>query len=472
MNNKHRYLWSFLLVSVFAWNGLMGQVNVIKPSGGEKAPPQVEVKQTDVILHAQPLPIPSLRYRLMPTLIELKPGNAALDYNNLVSSLPKDDEWDKKREKIDELLNMDRDTFKTHLDEVREVMVYQDVLLKHATSRYYCDWQETLEDGFSMLLPNLSEYRIIAKMLALQTRYYAVQSDYDQAINTLKYGFVMAKNLGQGKTLIQHLVGIAIGQLMSGQIEEMIQQPDCPNLYWTLAALPNPLVDIRQAVSNELSIYEYFCPGIKDIDKKIMSAQEANQAIQEMFVMISEGQSSKIATMIVLAGYTRAKKGLLEQGFDPEWVERIPAAQAVLLWQWNEYVPIRDETAQWFLVDYPRASIELEKIEKKMAILRESNAEIMTNLFFNLMPALSKCYLQMTRQQCTIAGLRTLEAIRLYAAQEGKLPERLEDISMAPILDNPVTGRPFDYVRTETGARLELYDPDPKRMEIFRIVLK
>jgi hypothetical protein len=42
--------------------------------------------------------------------------------------------------------------------------------------------------------------------------------------------------------------------------------------------------------------------------------------------------------------------------------------------------------------------------------------------------------------------MRTIEAIRDYAARhDGRLPERLEQITDLPLPIDPVTGKPFDY---------------------------
>jgi hypothetical protein len=42
--------------------------------------------------------------------------------------------------------------------------------------------------------------------------------------------------------------------------------------------------------------------------------------------------------------------------------------------------------------------------------------------------------------------LRTVELLRLHAASTGSLPATLEEIRVAPIPENPETGRPFVYV--------------------------
>lgn len=55
-----------------------------------------------------------------------------------------------------------------------------------------------------------------------------------------------------------------------------------------------------------------------------------------------------------------------------------------------------------------------------------------------------------------IAVLQCIEAMRLYAgAHDGKFPDKLSDIVEFSIPDDPVTKKPFSYVRTDSQAVLE-----------------
>jgi hypothetical protein len=59
------------------------------------------------------------------------------------------------------------------------------------------------------------------------------------------------------------------------------------------------------------------------------------------------------------------------------------------------------------------------------------------------------------RHDRRIAGLRAVEALRLYAAShEGKLPEALSQVKEVPVPDDPATGKPFEYRRDGVAALL------------------
>ena len=76
-----------------------------------------------------------------------------------------------------------------------------------------------------------------------------------------------------------------------------------------------------------------------------------------------------------------------------------------------------------------------------------------------LMPALKNIYFASGRVDRRLALLQVVEALRIYAADEGKLPDGLEDIHAVPIPIDPVTGKAFQY--TLEGNRVILYAPPP-----------
>ena len=53
--------------------------------------------------------------------------------------------------------------------------------------------------------------------------------------------FAISRHMSEHPTLIADLVGIATANLAIGALEEMFEQPGCPNLYWALTNLPVPL---------------------------------------------------------------------------------------------------------------------------------------------------------------------------------------------------------------------------------------
>jgi len=80
-----------------------------------------------------------------------------------------------------------------------------------------------------------------------------------------------------------------------------------------------------------------------------------------------------------------------------------------------------------------------------------------------MLPAIGSCIQRVAESQRGVAALRTIEAIRAYAAEhDGKLPASLDAIQGLPVPTNPVTGKAFPYrlegktaVLTAYGGRID-----------------
>src|SRR5207244_143039 len=60
------------------------------------------------------------------------------------------------------------------------------------------------------------------------------------------------------------LVGLWIAHRTLDTVEEMIQQPGCPNLYWALTDLPAPLVDVRKSVQGQRALLAAVLRRLRD----------------------------------------------------------------------------------------------------------------------------------------------------------------------------------------------------------------
>ena len=67
-------------------------------------------------------------------------------------------------------------------------------------------------------------------------------------------------------TLIQMLISAAMTQMMAVPLEDLIQAPAAPNLYWALANLPRPFLDLAPAMEGEKHVLEKEFPQLKTID--------------------------------------------------------------------------------------------------------------------------------------------------------------------------------------------------------------
>jgi hypothetical protein len=72
-----------------------------------------------------------------------------------------------------------------------------------------------------------------------------------------------------------------------------------------------------------------------------------------------------------------------------------------------------------------------------------------------LLPAISKVRLAQVRIQRKLAALRVIEALRMHAAaNNGELPEKLDEINVTAVPNDPGTGKSFEFHRDGQTATL------------------
>jgi hypothetical protein len=396
-----------------------------------------------------------LKYQLCPDILDLTPGNAATVWmraGRAAAAKPKMLEEESKWLSADEtpLVDFPKEKARTFLAKYANTLRLAD----EAARKDHCDWELpplTVQNLATYNLDEIQSCREIAQLLSLQCRLELSEGKCDQAIHTLQTGFALARHSGQGDTLIQSLVGIAIASAMVNRVEELIQLPDAPNLYWALTSMPSPLIDLRPAMNAELNTIYRSYPQLRKVDLSDMTPADADKLANTVFADLAKCEGGRDSwaeaklslTAIVLKTYPDAKRWLMAQGNKEEKVAALPALQVVLYYQLDQYNAVRDEILAAFSLPPWQARAALDQVEKK---LRTWRAEGVLNPFiFLLMPSVSKVQEADTRLQRTVALLRAAEALRWYAgAHDGKVPERWTDMTDVPSVIDPLTGRGFD----------------------------
>lgn len=384
---------------------------------------QITSKETIIRLIVQPMaaPKPALRYLLLPELKEMNPGNPIPNYLRCL---------------------MDQD-FSADNDVLGASALRQ---ADRAARLDKPDWQILLKaktDGVNLLLPDLQKIRVLANALQARFRNEIALRHFDDALVTAKTMFAMSKHVGEHPTLIGGLVGIAIASITIAPLEEMLEQPGCPNLYWALTNLPNPLVSLERGMEGERML---ITGELRDLDDNApMTALQLSNVIAHIDKLREFDPGAK-----KLAGGVRgwlntrskdeasmraARRRLVEYGLPEQRLAKFPAGQILLLDERREFEVRRDEFMK--LINLPAwqcAELTSQiKPSKDPALLE----------FFT--PAFLKVRLAQGRLEQRIALLRHIEALRFYAADhDGRLPGKLADIT-APLLNDPFSGKPFRY---------------------------
>ena len=340
-------------------------------------------------------------------------------------------------------------------------------------ARYtHVDWDEWFDlrtDGIYYLLPEVQKFRELARVVLLRMRGEVKTGEFDRAIESARTLFGMARALDQHPTLIGYLVGVAIGTMAASALEEMVQQPGCPNLYWSLADLPSPVFSLRQGTAGERTFLIGQFGELLRADRPWSEDELARQVkvIEEMITMSSDGAPSvaqflsrpRVRYALFAADAKRVEEGrkaIAARGKPADVVAKFPPLQVVLLADLYRFEVLRDELMKWMNLPF---AVAVKGLNQTEAMLKREKAQGESILGPRLLPAIHKVKQAEARIEQRFALLRTIEAIRLYAHENGgKLPAALANIPV-PLPPDPVTGKPFTYSVTGDVATLHGENP-------------
>lgn len=446
------------------------------PAVGQEKEPTLPVEK--LTLRAAAAPMPVLRYELLPNYKEQVAGNAALSYHRAMLLKAEIREVDpqaagKRDERIDEMAAKPLKEIKVE-DLSNYLQTYRLIFreLENGARRDHCDWdleKRIDQEGIGVLLPEVQKMRELARLLSLRCRLHMAEGKIEDAIRDVQIGFSMARHIGDGPTLIQSLVGMAVFNIFAKRLEEIIETDKSPNLYWSLTALPRTLFDMRKPLEGEMRSLEGTLPMLRDLDKGPLTPEQATKLLDQWASGLGRiGGEEWMPPRFALAGlvalhHPKARKALLAMGRGENEINAMPAAQVVLLESLLKFKGMRDELFIWFNMPYAEARLGYTKAEEKFRRMKHEGAgDILQGGLLMLLPAVSKVHFATVRTERRVATLRTIEALRLHAAEHGQWPERLGDVKIVPIPDDPTTGRPFDYERSADGKNAMLYGPPPK----------
>src|SRR5262249_34120722 len=135
-------------------------------------------------------------------------------------------------------------------------------------------------------------------------------------------------------------LGLSVAGRGFDVLEEMLQQPGCPNLYWALTELPCPLVELRKGVQGDcLLVATDLRPIREDVS---MTEAEVEKEVSRLsgvigFAREQVGQPPRSLRAAVQARLEEperveaARRRLVERGSAEDLVRRFPPAQVILL---------------------------------------------------------------------------------------------------------------------------------------------
>jgi hypothetical protein len=455
--------------------------------------PQQSVDEPDrVSLTVSPAdePTPALKYRLIPTDDERTDGNAATNYYRALlhlKQIPKEhyqvyhqpglsDQWhegpldDAKIAAIRKHLEPFDNTF----DE-----------LKLAVYRERCDWDLGLDqlqgpDVIMYLLHDFQDMRELARLLDLRCRIELYENRIDDAWETLRQGTQLARDCAKPPLLITGLIGIAVESIMLRRMEDFISHPDAPNVYWALAELPEPLIDMREALEFEMTIGPRIFSALGDPEiartpeeweRRLRDTWETLKSIAPQVRFGSENDGPNLLEGAAALGYavTRypgAKAYLVESGQDAEAVEAMPVSQVLLLAEKIYYRRMTDELLKLYYLPMHQRIDREGDTDALIQGLSESEPLPIGSL---LLPAVGAAASAQDRLVFRIRGLQTVEALRQAAYANGSFPRRLQDLEALPAALDPYTLENFAYESTGSTASLRVIFPRRPQRGMSRV---
>ena len=142
------------------------------------------------------------------------------------------------------------------------------------------------------LLPEAQESRSLTRALMLRARVAVADGDYERAITEIRMAYQLARHTAQAPFLVSCLVGVAEASMANGEAIELIAAKDSPNLYWALAELPRPFINMVPSIRFEMSLGTRTFPFLLDAETTEHSPEEWARLLTAGFQDAQQATSS------------------------------------------------------------------------------------------------------------------------------------------------------------------------------------
>ncbi|HEY8750205.1 MAG TPA: hypothetical protein VIM11_19630, partial [Tepidisphaeraceae bacterium] len=402
---------------------------------------------------------PNLKYRLIPARSDLGPGNAAqaylLAFGRHIDGLGFSPFYD--------MIRADTNTFP--LEKARTFISQSDAqtalgYIELASRRETCTWDlPDREQGIDT--QTFNDLNRAAQwyggLLSLRARVAIADGQFDEALHTLQTGLTLGKNLSEGAPLAQALDGIYVDALMLADVQQLIQKPGAPNLYWPLMNLPRRVGQLRATMEADAAMLYRTLPGLRHAER--LSADQAKEVLERLRSMAGKRDSIDVELIAaMMRAYPTAKRGLVEAKLlTAEEAQTLPANAVVLAWYHTRYRQALDRLDKYLgLAPQPAYIGSFEAMLES-----ERNGDGFNPIFATVL-RYPEAILQFAVADRQIAMLAIVEAIRAFAAAHGgALPSGLDQLSpQTPAPIDPVTATPFSYQVVDQVATLKTPPPN------------
>jgi hypothetical protein len=235
---------------------------------------------------------------------------------------------------------------------------------------------------------------------------------------------------------------------------------------------------MRSGLEGERLLVDHLFPGYRAMLDDPAAPQSSARVLLDLRqyarVLEMEGAQSWGPVAYALRVYPAAKRFLRARGRSAEEIERMPALQAVFLYEIHHYDVAYDDLRKWASLPYADAAPQLRRVIERAK--RGASPSDRSTLPALLLPALGKVFAASARIDRKVAALRCVEALRLHAASKGgKLPATLDEVTEVPVPLDPWTGKAFEYKREGDKAVLTgpvAPDDEPRNAVRYELTLR
>lgn len=277
------------------------------------------------------------------------------------------------------------------------------------------------------------------------------KGEIDEALEGIKAQLGCSRHCAATPIVVCHLVGLAIANMAFDNLELTLQSDDCPNMYWSLAALSPTLQDLGPMVRWELwasaSLLNDPLPPIGDGEW----TRIARDFVELYFEVSNERYSREEGENLQKNMERLARQELSTTiGFSEAEIERMATEERIMRWLHLHYRRFRSQVEPLTYKSPLQIIAAKNKIEAANKDLLASTGAKSSPYPISLAQGILAC----RNFERRVKFLQTIEALRDHASKhDGSFPSKLDELYLAAPND-PFTEKPFVYEVSGNTARL------------------
>lgn len=307
-------------------------------------------------------------------------------------------------------------------------------LFKEAPGYDYRGWHLEASDGvlLSAILPALGKVRQTSRAAIIEAKKYEAEGQVGPAIDDYMTTLEVGGQQGAGVTLIEGLVGHAVQGLAAEGLLDMMAGPQGDNIDYD---------DLSRRIEQSYIPVRPMPETIQFERAMVLDLVQRAYVPDPETGELRVGEMQSSVNLLALLEPDETKRGemaesLANVGFDNMVTDA------------NEAYDKLTRAAE---APFQQANAMLDGV---VAEMRDPEYASKNKLLSEMVPALSRAEVGMTRGEATRRATRLVAELRAYQKRYGAYPESLAAFGGAGFSVDPFSGQPFRYEPTADGFRL------------------